>query len=97
MYIPFLLPSCPFSYLLQELLHSSGRQGFSHGTNMEEWCELLVLLYNYLFLSASGIALFKVFVIFPLGHELWVSKSVVTKQAFSWQKPSSQWVFLNTC
>lgn len=48
-------------------------------------------------MSASGIALFRVFIIFPLGNELWVSKSVVTKQAFSWQKPSSQWVFLHTC
>lgn len=46
MYIPFLLPFCPFFYLLQELLHSSGRQGFSHGTNMEGWCELLQCFYR---------------------------------------------------
>lgn len=98
LYILFLLPFAlsPTCYRNNYIL-LGGRERFSHGSSMEGvmWV-ITVLLCNCLFLSASGIALFKVFIVFLLGNELWVSKSVVTKKAFAWQKPSSQWLFLNT-
>lgn len=36
---------------------------------------VIVFWYNCSFLSASGILLFEVFIMFPLGNKLWVSKS----------------------